>query len=114
MSVATREELWEATQQAREALKEKSREDQLESWLRWFEKRADQFLKDAIRRGLGHIYVELPFQPLQGKEQKSSYRFADGEHLSTKVKKMLQGIALDYTELEEDGGSWWLLELRWD
>ena len=113
MSIATADELRAATMEARTHLEHKSREEQLESWLRWFEKRADQLLKDAIRRGLGHIYVELPFQPLQGKQQKSSYRFADGEHLSTKVKKMLEGVVLDYTELEDDAGSWWLLELRW-
>ena len=114
MSIATAQELKEATYQAREALQERSREEQLESWMRWFERRIDQMLKDAIRRGLGHLYVELPFQPLQGKEQKSSYRFADGEHLSMKVKRMLEGILLDYTELEEDGESWWILQLRWD
>ena len=113
MSIATAQELKEATYQAREALQERSREEQLESWMRWFERRIDQMLKDAIRRGLGHLYVELPFQPLQGKEQKSSYRFADGEHLSTKIKRMLAGVSLDYTELEEETGSWWLLELRW-
>ena len=114
MSVATARELKEATLQAREALQERSREKQLESWLRWFDKRIDQMLKDAIRMGLGHLYVELPFQPLQGGEQKQSYLFADGEHLSMKVKKMLEGVELDYTELEElDGSSSWILELRW-
>lgn len=114
MPIATAEELCAASDDARHHLRKKSREDQLESWLHWFEKRIDQMLRDAVRKGLYHIFVELPFQPLQGDEQKRSYRFADGEHISTKVKRMLEGISLDYTELEEDGKLYWILEIRWD
>ncbi len=114
MSIATAEELCAASDDARHHLRRKTREEQLESWLHWFEKRAEQMLRDAVRKGLYHLYVELPFQPLQGNEQKRSYRFADGEHISTKVKKMLEGCSVEYTELEEENGSYWILEIRWD
>ena len=100
--LVTAVELYAATREAQQV--EKTDEEKLEEWFEWFKKKGPSYIREAVKKGLFRVTLDLPFQPLfqqNGEPEPKSYNWR-GKSLWKRLTEMLPGCKIEYCEEEYD------------
>ena len=100
--IVTALELFEATKEARMELDNKSKEELCEEWFEWFKKRGPGYIRDAVKKGLYRVTLELPFQPTllpDGKVDGKCYNWK-GKPLYKRLTEALPGCKIEFCDEE--------------
>ena len=115
--LVTANELYAATREAQQV--DKTDEELLEEWFEWFKKKGPSYLRDAVKKGLFRVTLDLPFQPTvlpSGKANGNSYTWK-GKSLWKRLTEMLPGCKIEYLEEEYEEAEvsfpGYVLEISW-
>ena len=76
-------------------------------WMRWFEKRAERYLKDAATKGWYEVTLDFPYDLSLGLDK------ANYSRIMKYVKKRLPGCDISIIEEEYEGDTVYKLEVSW-
>lgn len=117
MSIATADELRQATSFHRERMGVKTRDELLMDWAERFPKIADRAIREAVRQGLYSCQVPIPYQPAMSEEQVAWVRELriGTMRLDAWVRAQLPGCTVTFVEEAMAGvvGGWFTLEISW-
>ena len=115
--LVTASELYAATREAQQV--EKTDEEKLEEWFEWFKKKGPNYIRDAVKKGLYRVTLDLPFQPIlqkNGEPDPKTYNWR-GKSLWKRLTEMLPGCKIEYLEEEYEEAEvsfpGYVLEISW-
>ena len=110
-------ELYAATRESQQI--DKTNEEKLEEWYEWFKIKGPTYLRDAVKKGLFRVTLDLPFQPLfqaNGEPDPKTYTWR-GKSLWKRLTEMLPGCKIEYLEEEYEEAEvsfpGYVLEISW-
>lgn len=94
--MVTAEILREIAAEALEKAEGREPEELLRDWLRWFRKKSDRYIRDAVQRGYYEVVFDLPYKVAKGGLQKRLFAGALKE-----VRRLMPGCEAHIVE-EDD------------